>query len=163
MFNFSKKERAREAIYRGTKAALTGGFFHYSDAQKFGLNEQATAWLYTEALALQIYTLVTIFNNKLGGRHKWANVEFVVEAIEKATKEYEKENGLKYGSVGHFVINRMVEIDQMAPDQRRGKEHLWESAQKVKNFDKFAPEEELVDSLDSACLNYFNNAIKMFS
>ena len=72
MFGLSTKERqerAIEALQRGTKAILVGGFFHAENADEYGLNEEASAWLYTEALAHQVYDLIVIFNNTLANNH----------------------------------------------------------------------------------------------
>lgn len=72
MFGLSKKERTAEALKRGTTAIMNGAFFHINEAENYGLNEAASAWVYTKAQALQIYILVVVFNNTLGRKHSWA-------------------------------------------------------------------------------------------
>jgi hypothetical protein len=162
MFGLSKKERAVEALQRGTKAVLIGGFFHVQDAEKYGLNKQASAWLYTEAIAHQIYALIVIFNNTLEKKHVWANTEFVLKAINNAITDWELQEGLTPGSVSSFIFRRCTEMDALTGQERIHGEHFRQSARKVAEFDPRADQESIANRLSSVAREYFDNAVKMF-
>jgi hypothetical protein len=81
MFGLSKRERVAEALRRGTVAALTGGFFHHSQVEALGLNEAASSWIYTDALAHQIFALGVIYSNAPACREPWADASFFNDAV----------------------------------------------------------------------------------
>lgn len=162
MFGLSMKERAKEALHRGTKAVLIGGFFHVQHAEEFGLNEQASAWLYTEALAHQIYVLIVISNNTLAKRYGWATPEFAVKAITEAITNFETQEGSTPGSISSFVFRRCAEMDSLSPQERVDGEHFRQSARKIKALDPKTDEERIVERLDAVAREYFDVAVKMF-
>jgi len=156
------KERAKEALHRGTKAVLIGGFFHVQHAGEFGLNEQASAWLYTEALAHQIDVLIVISNNTLAKRYRWATPEFAVKTINEAITDYEIQEGFTPGSISSFVFRRCAEMDSLSPQERVNGQHFCQSARKIKEFDPGADEELIVKKLGAVAREYFAIAVKMF-
>ncbi|MCP4319550.1 MAG: hypothetical protein GY789_27090 [Hyphomicrobiales bacterium] len=162
MFGKSKKERTIEALQRGTKAALSGGFFHVQDAEEYGLDEPASAWLYTEALAHQIYVLIVIFNNTLVKKHSWATTQFAIKAINAAITDYEIQVGSTPGSMSAFIFRRCSEIDALPPQARVDGEHFRQSTRKVAEFDSRADQEKIAHRLESVANEFFNNAINMF-
>ncbi len=162
MFGLSIKERAREALLRGTKAVLIGGFFHVQHAEEFGLNEQASAWLYTEALAHQIYVFTVISNNTLAKQYGWATPEFVLKAINEAITDYETQEGSPPGSISSFVFRRCAEMDSLSPQERVAGEHFRRSARKIMELDPMADEERIVERLDAVAREYFDVALRMF-
>ena len=162
MFGLSKKERAKEALQRGTKAVLIGGFFHVQHAEEYGLNEQASAWFYTEALAHQIYILIVIFHNTFGKKYGWATSEFAVKAINETLTDYEIKEGLTPGSVSSFIFRRCAEMDALSSQDRVDGEHFRQSACKVAELDSRADQESIANKLSSVAMEYFDNAVKMF-
>lgn len=162
MFGLSKKERATEALQRGTKAILIGGFFHVQHAEKYGLNEQASAWLYTEALAHQVYVLIVIFNNTLAKKYGWATLQFAMKAINEAITDYEIQEGSTPGSVSSFIFRRCAEMDTLTPQERVAGEHFRQSARKVFEYDSRADQEAIAERLSAVSKEYFEIAVKMF-
>lgn len=162
MFGLSKKERAIEALQRGTKAAMIGGFFHVQHTEEYGLNEQASAWLYTEALAHQIYVLIVIFNNTLAKEHAWATTEFAIKAINNAITDWELQEGSTPGSVSSFIFRRCAEMDSLSAQERVDGKHFWQSARKISDFDPRANQESIANRLDRVAREYFDSAVKMF-
>ena len=118
MFGLFLKDRAAEALKRGTKAVLIGGFFHVTDAAKFRLNEEASAYLYTEAEAHQIYILTCMFQSTLAKEKSWATSAFAIKAINDAATDYEIEHGISPGSISSYVFRRCAEIDNLSPQER---------------------------------------------
>jgi hypothetical protein len=162
MFGLSKKERATEALQRGTKAILIGGFFHVQHAEQYGLNEQASAWLYTEALAHQVYILIVIFNNTLAKQYGWATHQFAMKAINEAIADYEIQEGSTPGSLSSFIFRRCAEMDALTPQERVAGKHFRQSAQKVFEYDSRADQEAIAERLSAVSGEYFENAVKMF-
>ncbi len=162
MFGLSKKEQATEALQRGTKAILIGGFFHVQHAEEYGLNEQASAWLYTEALAHQIYVLIVIFNNTLAKEYSWATPQFAMKAINEAITEYEIQEDSTPGSVSSFIFRRCAEMDTLSPQKRVDGEHFRQSAWKVAEFDSRADQDAIAGRLSAVAMEYFDGAVKMF-
>lgn len=163
MFGRSKQGRAKEALRRGAKAVLIGGFFHVDHTNEFDLNEEAAAWLYTEALAHQIYMLTAIFHNTLGRKYKWATTEFMFKAISEAITEYELEQGAVPGGIASFVFRRCAEIDSMRPEQRTSGVHFVDSANKVAELDSSADIAAIAERLAMVTKEYFDAAHPMFA
>jgi hypothetical protein len=70
MFGPGLKERSAGALCRGAKAIVAGRFFEQSEVEKQGLNESASALLYSAALAQKIYALGLICGNGLVGKNR---------------------------------------------------------------------------------------------
>lgn len=162
MIVFTSKGRAKEALQRGTKAILIGGFFHVQHAAEFGLNEQASSWLYTEALAHQIYVLSVIANNKLTQKYKWATPDYVIKCINEAIIEYEIKEGFTPGAISSVAFRRCTDFDSLSRQERIDGEHYWQSAKLVKEVDPKADEEKVAARLESVAWEYFNAAERMF-
>ncbi len=162
MFGFSLRERAAEALRRGARAAMTGGFFHHSEVDGFGLNKEASSFLYTEALSHQIYALGLIFGETLVGKEKWATPEFFFESVGKGIAEHEKEQSLMPGSVSSFVFKRFMEIENLTPQERNNGEHFNQSTCLIKGKDISANSDDIVKALMTATEQYYSKAKKMF-
>ncbi len=162
MFGLSKKEQASEKLQCGTKSILKSGFFSAQYAEDYGLNEQASAWLYTEALAHQIYVLIAIFNNTFGKKYEWATPQFMIKAINEAIVDYEIQEGSTPGSISSFIFRRCAEMDALSPQDRVAGEHFRQSASKVAEFDSQADRAAIADRLSIVAKQYFDNAINMF-
>ena len=169
MFGMSMKERAVEALHRGTKAVLIGGYFHVDDLKQFGLNKQASAWLYTEAIAHQIYALSVISNNTIMNKYRWATADFVNRTIHEAITDFEfseapiSEGLYAPGTISSIVLKRCAEMDRLMPQQRADGEQFWQSAKMISEVDQGANESEIVEKLASVTQEYFHAAIKMFN
>jgi hypothetical protein len=163
MFGMSMRERAVEALHRGTKAVLIGGYFHIDHSKQFGLNEEASAWLYTEAISQQIYALTVIANNTISKNYRWATPELVIKTINEIITDFEIKERLTPGSISSFVFRRCAEIDQLTPQQRADGEQFWQSARKIRKLDQRANEPEIVEKLASTTQEYFHTALKMFN
>lgn len=164
MFGLStkeKEERAKETLHLATKVVLIGGFFHANQADEFGLNEEASACLYTEVLAHQIYVLIVISNQKLVKRYGWAT-EFAIGEINKAISNHEIREGFIPGSIGSLVFQRCFEMDSLSPQERHNGEHYRQSARKIKEFDSRADEERIVERLATVAREYFDITVKKF-
>lgn len=162
MFGLTLKERAEEALKRGTKAVLVGGFFHVNDAERFGLNEDATSYLYTEAQAHQIYALTVIFHQTLAKEKSWATPAFAIKAITGAATEFEIEHGISPGSISFSVFRRCTEIDNLSPQERLDGKHFAQSADRVLDRDPSADRAAVARALEGATHRYFDQALRMF-
>ena len=162
MFGLSLRERSAEALRRGARAALTGGFFHYTEAESFQLNIDASSYLYTEALAHQIYTLGLIYGQALVGKEKWATPEHFFKSVAKGITEHEKEQSLLPGSISSFVFKRFMEIEELTPEKRRNGEHFNQSVELVKKKDPSADVNAIRKALEKASRDYYAQARKMF-
>jgi len=162
MFGLSFKEKTAEALKRGTNAALTGGFFHYSQAQEFGLNKEATAWLYTQALVHQIYMLGVLYKHSTMGKYKWATADFMVKNIANILTDHEIKQGLTAGTISSFVFMRCSEMDNLTPKERETGEHYLQSAKLIADKDDSVNIENISKRLNSVAYTYFEHARKMF-
>ena len=138
MFGLSLRERAAEALRRGSRAALTGGIFHYTDVDRFHLNKDASSYLYTEAIAHQIYALGLVFGQTFVGKENWATLEFFFTSVAKGISEHEQKESLQPGSISSFVFKRFAEMEELSPDNRRNGEHFNQSIALVKHKDPSA-------------------------
>lgn len=162
MFGLSLRERTEEALRRGARAALTGAFFHHTEAEKFQLNQEASSYLYTEALAHQIYMLGLIFGQTCVGKEKWATPEFFFKSVAKGITEHEKEETLQIGSISSFVFKRFMEMEELSPEKRLNGEHFWQSVTLVQNKDSSADGDKICKALENASEKYYSQARKMF-
>lgn len=162
MFGLSLKDRAAEALKRGTKAALIGGFFHITDVAKFGLNENAAGYLYTEAQAHQIYILTVIFQHTLANEKSWATPAFAIKAINDAATDFELEHSVSPGSISSFVFRRCTEMDNLTPQERVDGRHFSQSAERIIERDPAANKQAIVRALESATRDFFDHAVRMF-
>lgn len=162
MFGLTLRERTAEAIRRGAKAAMTGAYFHHSQTPEFGLNEEASAWLYTESIAHLIYTLNLLYAHAPGAREVWATPEFFFKAVAKGLNESEQEQGLAQNSVLSFVVKRVVEMDGLSGAERSSGEHLRQSAALVGKKDASGNGKAIAEALEKASMTFFEDARKMF-
>lgn len=162
MFGLTLKSRAAEALKRGTRAALTGGFFHHSQAENFGLKDSACAYLYSEALAHQIYSLGLIYGRSLTGKHNWATPEFFFRNVGEALAEEEKNQSLPPGALSRVLLNRFVEFESISPEERRNGAHLQQSAFRVAERDPSADTNSITKALDEAASSFYVEAKRMF-
>ncbi len=130
-----KESKVEDGLRRSTRAVLIGGLFHQDHAEKFKLNKEATAWLYTEMLAQLIYCIGIVFNHKICGKKSWATPEFMENCIKKEIEIYEKEINQHPGSIMSFIFKRLYEIENMSPQERANLEHIKESAKRIKKID----------------------------
>ena len=162
MFGLSKKERAAEALRRGTKAVLIGGFFHVEHTEEFGLNDEASAWLFTEAIAHQIYVLFVIFNNTLAKKYRWATHDFALKAVSDAMVDFELEGGQPPGVISSITLRRCTEMDALTAAEGASGAHYRQSAAKVAEHDPTANKDAIEERLSSVARRYFENAKPMF-
>lgn len=160
MFGLSQKERAAEALSRGAKAAMTGAYFHHTEAVKFGLNDNASAYLYTEALVHQIQALGFISSQALSG-NSWANWDFFIHAVVAGISEGDKEFGLNVSSLVPVIFKRIMEFQSMPTSSKR--ETYVDSARRVKALDHRADEAALCAALEGATMKYLTDVARMFA
>jgi hypothetical protein len=141
---------------------MTGGFFHHTEAQRFGLNEEAEAYLYTEAMVHQIYALAVLYRLALLGKGKWATPEFFFKSVGKGLAEHERESELAPGSVSSFVFKRLMDMGNLSPEQTRDGEHFNQSVALVREYDPSADKSAIHVALQKASEEYFSHARKMF-
>jgi hypothetical protein len=163
MFGLSFKEKTAEALHRGTKAALSGVIFHPTQAQKFGFNEEATFWLYSEALAHQIYMLCMLYKHTTPQhKYKWATPHFSINNISKVLIAYELKVGLAPSSTSSFIFERCCEIDELSPKEREIGMHYLQSAKLIVEKDTTANKEIIVQTLKHIASTYVVEARGMF-
>jgi hypothetical protein len=160
MFGFSQKERAAEALRRGAKAATTGAYFHHTKVAQFGLNDDASAYLWTEALVHQISALVFISNKALSGK-PWADFDFFARAVTEGISEGDKEFGLNVSSLVPIIFKRILEFNSMSTSSKQ--ETYADSARRVKERDHLADEAALCAALEGATKKYFEDVVRMFA
>lgn len=159
MFGLSQKERAAEALRRGAKAAMIGHYFHHTDAAQFGLNDDATAYLWTEALVHQIQALGFIADKALSGK-SWVDGNFFWHAVADGISEGDKEFGLSISPLVPIIYKRIAEFNAMPTSSKR--ETYADSARRVKECDHRADEVALCAVLEKATMQYFVDVMKMF-
>jgi hypothetical protein len=162
MFGLGKRERAAEAIRRGTLAALTGGYFHHSQVEAFELNPEASAWLYTEGLAHQVYALGLIYTNTVLGNHTWATPQFFFESVRAAMSEHEGFNSLPSGSISSFVFPRLETFQNFDRLQLVAGKQFELSAGDTMARDPKADVPRITQALKAATDSYFDGAKRMF-
>jgi len=131
-----KQSKVEEGLRRSTRAVLIGGLFHPEHVEQFGLNEEASAMLYTEMLAHLIYCIGIVFKNKIAGKKSWATPQFMESCIKREVESYENETKQHPGMITSILFKRLYEIEEMSPQQRASLEHLRDSAQRVYEKDK---------------------------
>ncbi len=161
MFGLGKKERAAEAIRRGVKAALTGAYFHNTEVEKFGLNKSASSWLYTEALAHQIYALGYICSTALAGR-RWATLDFFFESAIDGIKESENEGGASTDQLAPVLLKRYADFEAFTGEERVTGAHYKNSADLVCEQDPSADVAKISVALQNSVDKYVQDARKMF-
>jgi hypothetical protein len=161
MFGLGKKTRAAEAIRRGVRASLTGAYFHHSEIEKFGLNESASAWLYTEAIAHHVYALGYISSAALK-KEKWANLEFFFESAIDGMKEAEQHGGPSAEQLAPSVLNRYGEFEFFSGQDRIEGAHYRSSAELIARQDSTADLELITNALRKSTERYVADARKMF-
>jgi hypothetical protein len=162
MFGLGLKERSAEALRRGTKAVVDGGFFEQSEVEKFGLNESASAFLYSEALAHQIYALGLIYGSSLVGKNRWATPAFFFQNVGEVLVEEEHAQGLPPGALSKVLLNRFMDFEGLPARDRQAGKHFDQSASMVAQRDASADIEKISETLESCSSTFFNQAKKVF-
>ena len=162
MFGLSAKERAGEALLRGTRAALSGGFLHLSRVEGLGLNESAGAWVYAESIAHQIYALGLAYTNSIRDERPWADGQFFDDHVASALHSVEKEQGLTTGSFS-FVFTRLKAFQQFSRQELVAGKQFALSANEARNHDSNADVAVIERLLHDATEQYFQASWKMFT
>jgi len=152
-----KQSKVEEGLRRSTRAVLIGGLFHPEHVEQYGLNEEASAMLYTEMIAHLIYCIGIVFNNKIAGKKSWANPKFMESCIKREMDNYEKETEQHPGAITSILFKRLYEIEGMSPQQRASLQHFRDSAKRVYGKDKRVN----VDQLSSLFENKTKEFIKI--
>jgi antitoxin component of RelBE/YafQ-DinJ toxin-antitoxin module len=160
MFGLSQKEHAAEALRRGAKAAMTGAYFHQTEVAQFGLNDDASAYLYTEALIHQIQALGYISNKALSGK-SWADWDFFIGSVVAGISEGDKEFGLTVSTLVPIIFKRIMEFESMPTNSKQ--ETYADSARRVKERDHRADEAALCAALEEATRKYFADVVRLFA
>ena len=159
MFGLSQNEHATKALRSGAKAAMIGGYFHHTEAAQFGLNDDASAYLYTKAMVHQIHALAFISGKALSGK-AWADWDFFVRAVVAGISEGDKEFGLSVSPLVPVIFKRIMEFQSMPTSSTR--ETYVDSAKRVKERDHRADEAAICDALEGATMKYLANVVRMF-
>ena len=161
MFGFSQKERAAEALRRGAKCAMSGAYFHHTDAERFGLCIDATACLYVEALVHQIHTLAFLFARAKAAQGKgWNDPLFFKDCVTVGAAEFDKEFELRMGSLLPEVFGRISSLEAIRPPSLQ---KLYEdSARRVKHFDARTDETAICAALDAVRFKFMSGVLQMF-
>lgn len=162
MFGLGLKERSGEALRRGAKAIVLGSFYQHSQAEEHGLNERATAFLYSEALAHQLYALGQNYGLSLVGKHKWATPEFFLRNVAGILIDQEREQQLPPGALSEVLLNRFMDFEQMSPQDRKDGRHFKQSATLVAERDSSANAAIISKSLEQCSRSFFDQARKVF-
>lgn len=161
MFGFGKKARAAEAIRRGVRASLTGAYFHHSEIDKFGLNESAAAWLYTEAIAHHVYALGCISAAALKAE-KWATIDYFFESVIDGMKEANQHGGPITGQLAPTILKRFGEFERLSGQDRAKGAHYRSSAELVAKQDSAANLEAITEALRASTARFIFDVRKMF-
>jgi hypothetical protein len=162
MFGLGKKERAREALRRGTAAALAGAFFHPAEIEKLGLNEEASSWIYTESLAHQLFALGITYSNSPLANEPWATAAFFNNAVSDAITQHERESGIGPGTINSFAFKRLDDFIGMGRPALADGQHFADSALKAVAKDPRADMKRISQQLKLSTEKYFQAAAKMF-
>jgi len=106
------KNTVKDGLKRSTRAVLIGGLFHHEHASSFGLNEEGSAWLYTEMQAQLIFCIGIAFEVKICGKKSWATPQFmqdcikeeILEAISGFPKTKKDVNSIRYWGCPWLVM-----------------------------------------------------------
>lgn len=161
MFGLSQKEKAAEALRRGALAAMTGRYFHHSDAAQFGLNDDAAAFLYTDAIAHQVYALGFVARKALNGK-SWATSDFFFMSIGRGIREGEENSGLQKDTMLSVLLKRFEEFEKMPSSEAAQGGRYQDTAERVKSRDPNADKTEICAVLDKATGEYFKDVAQMF-
>ena len=162
MFGFGKRERTAEALRRGAAAALTGGFLHNSQIEALGLNKEATAWIYTESIVHQLFSLGILYSNCAISNQAWATASFFNDAVTDALTKHEKNNGLSPGSITSFVFKRIDDFSGIDRSFLAAGQHYLDTAIKASERDKNTDKKQVCIILRGATDAYFQAASRMF-
>lgn len=137
LFGYSRSE-VEDALQRSTRAVLIGGLFHIDHTDDFNLNQEASAYLYSEMLSHLIFCIGIVYNHKIFGKKSWATSNFMETCIKREIEAYEKENSFSPGTILSPLFKRVYEIKGMSSQDRMELNHIKESVQRIYNLDKNA-------------------------
>ncbi len=157
-----KQSKVEEGLRRSTRAVLIGGLFHPDHVEKYGLNEDASATLYTEMLSHLIYCIGIVFNNKIAGKKSWATPQFMEASIKDEIENYERESGQHPGAITSILFKRLYEIEAMSAQQRASLEHIKESARRVYQKDSRANVSDLSQLFETKTSDFVKMLIDRF-
>ena len=158
MFGLSIKDKAHDALIKAANVVLLGSFFHRSAVERFGLNREASTYLYSEAQVHQMAVLIMVFMGTVGKNYQWADLPFLCKALSSAFKKAE----LKASLLDDFFIPNCAEILKIPPDLRSNGQHFRASAKKIKELDVKANETLIVEQLTEVCDKYYAWAVPVF-
>jgi len=156
------KNTVKDGLKRSTRAVLIGGLFHHEHASSFGLNEEGSAWLYTEMQAQLIFCIGIAFEVKICGKKSWATPQFMQDCIKEEILDYEKRESMSPGSILSYIFRRLYEIETMTPQERRDLIHLRQSAELIQEKDRRADIAALTKLFESKTREFVSILLERF-
>jgi len=157
-----KQSKVEEGLMRSTRSVLIGGLFHSDHVEKYGLNEEASAVLYTEMQSHLVYCIGIVFNNKIAGKKSWATPQFMEACIKNEVANYEKEIGQHPGAITSILFKRLYEIESMSPQQKASLEHIKDSARRVYGKDPRANVDDLSNLFENKTRDFIKTLFDRF-
>lgn len=162
MFGLGKRERAAEALRRGTAAALTGGFLHHSQIETLGLSKEASAWIYMESIVHQLFALGVIYSNCSISDQPWATAKFFNDTVSDALTQHERNNQLSPGTMTSFIFKRIDDFARIDRPFLAAGQHFLDTATKASAKDPNTDKKQVCILLRGATEAYFKAASRMF-
>lgn len=158
----SERRRAKEITRRGTLAIMTGEYLHHSQVAAYGLNDDASSWLYFECIVHLISVLGVLFKASFMRKYEWATPEFFLDAVEKALAESDASHDLRPNTTFSFVFPRLIDMQRFTDAELSRGDHFADSAVQTKERDRRADELTLERVLRTAADRFFADAKKLF-
>lgn len=155
MFGLSKRERVAEGLRRAAIAAMDGVRFTVDDIARFGLSDEASAYLFTDAIAHRLFMLSVVLSDQFKGE-SWNTFEFFVEGIKPGILERERTAGLVPYSMFSMLMSRYNGLLQIPTAQARNGGRLLDTARRVADLDDQADPMVLKDILERAVMDFMN-------
>jgi len=162
MFGFGLKNRTAEALRRAIQASLTTAYLHPAEIEKFGLNDDASAWLMTESFAHHLFALGLIYTKYC--QQKWATVEFFKGAILEGIAEIQ-EPRVRHQmlSLAPILFKRCDIFNSMSGEDKVANKHFIDSSRLVVKQDENANLYEVTNVLELSTKKYTLDVGHMFS
>ncbi|WP_250520397.1 hypothetical protein [Caballeronia sp. NCTM1] len=158
----SERRKAKDVTRRGTLAIMTGAYLHHSQVATYGLNDDASSWLYSESVVHLISVLGMLFKASFMRKYAWATPEFFLDSVAKALAESDASLGLRPNTTFSLVFTRLIEMEKFTDAELSRGDHFADSALRIEKQDQRADKLTVEKVLRTAADRYFADAQKLF-
>mgnify|MGYP006951275059 CR=1 FL=1 len=160
MFFSNKRATAEDRVQRAGQALLIGNYVKHQEIISFGLNDEANALIYFQALAFCMFGAYMPYHITYG-KHSWSNPWFYLDNVNAGFMKYESSKGMPPGAIITKTKDFFIQIGKY-----QGTNHTMpfnEMARMVTDEDSDTDEDAVIECYETSMNRYLKDVAPVLS